>query len=118
MKKAILIIFLLFAIGLSTKAQTIDTAFKSAPACKVKPFYNNPRTDTVLITHVAISNCYFDFVDRGVQMTYAFYSGHRKVFEGEVTITGDEYEAMKSASNQLIYLFTYLEAHIPGLHYQ
>lgn len=113
MKK--LIYILLFA-SLSASAQTIDTTFHNSRACKLVPFKNNPRTDTVNnVTHLIIMNGNIDFTHKVINIGYALTGDielNTPVLTANYNISGADFvtvlNALSIAPVKILYFFQYL----------
>ncbi|MGZ3753573.1 MAG: hypothetical protein ACXVAY_01360 [Mucilaginibacter sp.] len=104
MKKLIIIALVCLAIG--TKAQTIDTAYHAATACKIQPF-KAKFNDTVNVTHLAAQITYDD-LKANCSVAWKLMDDNGNVhMGGNAGIGGTDYQNWNGNN---LYPFTFLGA--------
>lgn len=104
MKKSILTILIVLTGLMFVKAQTIDTNFKKATACKIQPIKAR-FFDTVNVTHLAVSINGDDLKSRCI-LTWKLMDDRGVIYlNGTSVISGANYQTW---SGNNLYPFTFI----------
>jgi hypothetical protein len=110
--KTIIIILALIFLSFIGKGQIIDTAYKASISCKVNPFLNNPRTDTMPVGRVSIDQVLFKYSNginsMDINYTFSTLNGDN-IYSGCKRIAGtDYYTVIQGIKNGYAVIFSLL----------